>query len=571
MRSAFFGRARRVTTCTALALSAGMLLASPAVAEPAPRPAVETPQRDHTALKLDWPALSGAAKAGTAQAEAVVPPRFDVDGDGRTDLLNREWTGELYAVPSTAVSPTEAWTGYGGSSVLKNEIVPIGDLNGNGSPEVLTVSKYGQLELFSDATATQGWHQWTGNGWTIYNKVFSPGDVNGDGKADLMGRQHNGDLYLYLATGSLTAPFGPRAKVGTGWGLYDQIVGLGDNDGDGRGDVIGRTLGGQLFFYGSTGDKAAPFKGRVPVGTGWGTYNQIVPVDDQDGDGRADLLARDQQGTLWRYLGLGDGRLGPRAQVSYDRGARQVDQFSGSGAIAGSGKNAILARDKQGLIYRYFADNNGLLGKRYQASDENGWNSYNLSFASSLGPDTDADLLVTVQGYLYGDDGTILGSGWHVYNRVVGAGDLNGDGRGDVLARDAAGNLYLYRGNGEGTGFYARIKVGTGWAGYNAIVGAADYSGDGRPDVIARDGSGRLFLYRGTGSATAPFGARTQIGSGWTYARVVAPGDLNSDGKGDLLAVNAAGELWRYLGVGNGTFGPRFRIGTGFQTYNGVF
>ncbi|MFB6842981.1 FG-GAP repeat domain-containing protein [Streptomyces sp. NPDC056361] len=569
MRSAFSGRARRVSTCTALALSAGMLLASPAVAEPAPRPAAQLPQRGHTALKLDWSALSGAAKAGTAQADAVLAPRFDVDGDGRTDLLNREWTGQLYAVPSTAVSPTDPWTGFGGSTVLKSDIVPVGDLNGNGAPEVLTVSKYGQLELFSDATATSGSRQWVGNGWTIYNKVFSPGDVNGDGKADLMGRRHNGDLYLYLATGSLTAPFGPAAKVGNGWNTYDQVVGLGDNDGDGLGDVLARTLGGQLFFYGSSGDKATPFKPRRSVGTGWGTYNQVVPVDDQNGDGKADLIARDQEGTLWRYLGLGDGRLGPRAQVSYDRAARPVDQFSGSGAIAGSGKNAVLARDKAGTLYTYYSDNNGVLGKRYEGGT--GWNGYNLSFASSLGQDTDADFLKLVQGYLYGDDDTILGSGWQIYNKIAGAGDLNGDGKGDLLARDGAGNLYLYRGNGEATALHARIKVGTGWAGYNAIIGAGDYSGDGRPDVIARDGSGRLYLYRGTGDAYKPFGARTLIGTGWTYARIVAPGDLNSDGKADLLAVNGAGELWRYLGVGDGTFKPRFRIGTGFQTYNAMY
>lgn len=569
MRSAFSGRARRVTTCTALVLSAGMLLASPAVAEPAPRPAVELPQRDRTALKLDWSALSGTAEAGTAQADAVLPPRFDVDGDGRTDLLNREWNGSLYAVPSTAVSPTEAWIGYGGSTVLKNDIVPIGDLNGNGAPEVLTVSKYGQLELFSDATATSGTRQWVGNGWTIYNKVFSPGDVNGDGKADLIGRKHNGDLYLYLATGSLTAPFGPAAKVGNGWNLYDQVVGLGDNDGDGRGDVLARTLGGQLFFYGSTGDKAAPFKPRRAVGTGWGTYNQVVPVDDQNGDGRADLIARDQEGTLWRYLGLGDGRLGPRAQVSYDRAARPVDQFSGSGSIASSGKNAVLARDKSGQVFVYYSDNNGRLSKRYEGGT--GWNGYSLTWASSLGQDNEADFLPVVQGYLYGEGDTILGSGWHVYNKIAGIGDLNGDGRGDLLSRDAAGNLYLYRGNGEGTALHARIKVGTGWAGYNAIIGAGDYSGDGRPDVIARDGDGRLFLYRGTGVANTPFAARQQIGSGWTYARITAPGDLNSDGKADLLAVNGAGELWRYLGVGDGTFKPRYRIGTGFQTYNAMY
>jgi hypothetical protein len=52
---------------------------------------------------------------------------------------------------------------------------------------------------------------------------------------------------------------------------------------------------------------------------------------------------------------------------------------------------------------------------------------------------------------------------------LAGPGDLSGDGKSDVLARDAAGILWLYPGTG-GFGLQPRIKVGTGWSGMKAIV-----------------------------------------------------------------------------------------------------
>jgi hypothetical protein len=45
---------------------------------------------------------------------------------------------------------------------------------------------------------------------------------------------------------------------------------------------------------------------------------------------------------------------------------------------------------------------------------------------------------------------------------IVGVGDFNGDGHPDLVGRDAAGDLWLYPGNGAG-GFRAAVKIGRGW------------------------------------------------------------------------------------------------------------
>ncbi|WP_322899750.1 FG-GAP-like repeat-containing protein, partial [Actinacidiphila rubida] len=57
-----------------------------------------------------------------------------------------------------------------------------------------------------------------------------------------------------------------------------------------------------------------------------------------------------------------------------------------------------------------------------------------------------------------------------------------------------------------------------GWNAYTLMAGTGDVTGDGRADLVARDASGALWLYKGTGSASAPFAARTKVGAGWnTY------------------------------------------------------
>lgn len=52
---------------------------------------------------------------------------------------------------------------------------------------------------------------------------------------------------------------------------------------------------------------------------------------------------------------------------------------------------------------------------------------------------------------------------------VVGAGDLNSDGKADLIARDASGVLWLYQGRGDGS-FLARTKIGPGWNMFDSLI-----------------------------------------------------------------------------------------------------
>ncbi|MFI6963473.1 FG-GAP repeat domain-containing protein [Streptomyces sp. NPDC050255] len=568
-------RAGRIAACTALVLSAGMLLAAPASADDtAPR---------RTAVEQSAPAIGElpslslpkhpAKKSGAAGVEgaaaAVVPakPRLDLDGDGYSETMYRAIDGKVYVEPSTGADSYE-YSIYGADGVQLKDLVAPGDLDGNGSPELLTLTASGTLSLYQSQSTSSSYATWSGQGWAMYNKLVSGGDLTGDGRGDLLARTPSGELYLYAANGAVDSnPFRSRVKVGNGWGVYDQLVGANDVTGDGIGDLFTRSTAGELYFYAGTGNAAKPFAGRVKVGNGWNGYNQIIAVDDANGDGLGDIVARTTAGAMYYYESTGVGSFLTRSGGG--GGWYVASLFVGAGGNPDFGKNEMLGLDTKGNLYWYYPKNNGLLAARQQVGKN--WGGANITFPSALTSNGRADLLELYAGTLYNGD-YVIGKGWGVYNSLVGPGDLSGDGKGDLLARTSGGTLYLYRGNGSGAWFASRIKVGGGWDAYNKLVGAGDYNGDGLTDLLARSKSGYLYLYPGTGVASKPFKARQTIGGGWnTYKKLAAPGDINGDGKADLVGVDAKGDLYRYTSTGTGKFGARARVGGGWATYVNLY
>ncbi|MEV4334141.1 VCBS repeat-containing protein [Streptomyces sp. NPDC049597] len=284
-----------------------------------------------------------------------------------------------------------------------------------------------------------------------------------------------------------------------------------------------------------------------------------------------------------------------------DRYVRQAGDFSTEGAPVFP-RHHLLARDTSGQLYLYHGKGTATTPFFSRILVGGGWQTYNkltrlsplaedLSYAPGTAPAGAArgrgDLVARDStGYLWYYDRQFghgkpyatrvkVGGGWNIYNQLTGAGDVNRDGRMDVVARDATGALWLYKGTG-GAGsarFATRTKIGGGWQIYNQLTAGADLNGDGRPDLLARDTSGVLWLYKGTGSATAPYTTRVKAGSGWNiYSRLSLTGDLTDDGKADAVARDTSGVLWLYKGTGSATapFAVRTGIGSGWNIYNAV-
>jgi hypothetical protein len=128
--------------------------------------------------------------------------------------------------------------------------------------------------------------------------------------------------------------------------------------------------------------------------------------------------------------------------------------------------------------------------------------------------------------------------------RAAGGGaagrDFTGDHRPDIIARSASsGGLYLYRHSGSlnGTGTYAAARLlDSGW-GSMRWIGAADLSGDGLADVVSIDGAGvmRVAVNVG-GTRLAP---NRIINYGWDITELVMVTDYDGDGYDDLMASTA--------------------------------
>ena len=250
-----------------------------------------------------------------------------------------------------------------------------------------------------------------------------------------------------------------------------------DWSGDGNGDVLAIDPNGALLMYRGNGVGRFAPGGGLAIGSGWGSFTALLATPDFSGDGKPDLLARRSDGGLLMYRGDGDGGFVTGTGELIGSGWQGFTGLLAPADFSGDGKPDVLARQPDGTLLMYRGNRAG------------GW----------------------VTG-----TGEKIGSGWQGFTALLAPGDFSGDGKSDVLARQPDGTLLMYRGNGAGgwvTG--AGEKIGSGWQGFTALAAGGDFSGDGYPDVLARQSDGALLMYRGNGSGGWITGRGEPIGAGW--------------------------------------------------------
>lgn len=262
----------------------------------------------HNGATSQNPYTSRAA-AGTGWPVGQPLLLADATGDDRPDLIAQ--TGDRLVIhPHGGATTGNVWGGTaieaGSGWDFANTMIT-GDVTGDGRPDLLARVHRGDLWVYPNDGETPWVQRFSaGNRWTYEDQLLL-GDVTGDGNPDLVARDPraaNGTLWLYPGTGATDAdPWtAPRTFAGTGWNLATALA-LGDLTGDGRPDVLLRDRGGELWVYPHSG-LAGPGNPwtvqRRWVGSGWTTARELR-LADVDGDGRADLIDLERDGTLWVY------------------------------------------------------------------------------------------------------------------------------------------------------------------------------------------------------------------------------------------------------------------------------
>jgi len=446
--------------------------------------------------------------------------------------------------------------------------VAAGDFNGDGRPDLAVTNQNGLSVLLNDGNGGfQPRVNYTLVTGTNPQSVIA-GDFNGDGKMDLaVANQGAGTVSIYIGNGSggfadpisYTAGTNPRRVISV------------DLNGDGKQDLVVVNSG-------------PPSGVSVLIGNGNGTFQTAkffaagsvslsVAVGDFNGDGKPDLaVANEGSDNISVLLGNGDGTFKTAVNYNLDLPGLSVSPTAVvTGDFNGDGKLdlAVATPNHQDVAV--------LLGKgdgtfhtavHYGLDDPNFVNGNNVLATADLNGDGHPDLVLA---NLSSDHVTVLlgpGDGTFPSSKSYAAGpepigvaiaDFNGDGKPDIAAADNTvdGVVAVLFGNGDGTLQAAPLSRAGSIPGSFAV---GDFNGDGIMDIVTASplssvaggiGSGVLILGNGDGTFQAP-----KI---WTTSGVssVALGDVNGDGKLDLVETNATpgnGNVAVLLGKGDGTF-----------------
>jgi hypothetical protein len=507
-----------------------------------------------------------------------------------------------------------------------------GDVNGDGYSDVLTGAPlfdkgeinegcvFGYYGSVGGASAQAG-IELDGNqpGAQMGHALAAAGDVNGDGYADVLigayqydkGQTNEGVSAVYhgSAQGLAAIAFSVQESDQVEGRMGFSIASAGDVNGDGYSDII---IGAPLFDKGQSDEGAAfvwmgganiisniasKIEGdKQSIQFGW----SLTHIGDVNGDGFDDVAisannydnGQEREGAAFVYHGSPSGLAKvPATVIESNQNLASLGTVSGAGDVNGDGYADLLigvplyGDNNAGAAFIYHGSSAGINKVANTAifgpPEEDAQFGNSVACAGDVNGDGFGDIIIGALGVditqQYLDEGAafvyhgsltginttyatkISGSvnGFNMGHSVSGAGDVNGDGFSDVIVgnpffgdgQDYEGAAFVYAGSSGGVKLPAMSILQSNTAGSRLgsdVSSAGDINGDGYGDLAVgapwytqgQQEEGAVFIYYGNSSGTLQNPAIIEGNKPLAYigSSVSAAGDINGDGYSDVLA-----------------------------------
>jgi hypothetical protein len=387
--------------------------------------------------------------------------RNDFNGDGRSDLLLRSEDGGW--ITDWLGTANGGFTTNGTLSTIffsrDWNVAGIGDFNGDGRDDLLLQRDDGWLTNWL-GTANGGFVD-NGLSSTLYVSAdwhtAGTGDFNGDGRDDILLMNDAGWVTNWLGT---TA--GGFANNGANTALHFSpdwhIAGTGDFNGDGRSDFLLRNDAGWVTNWLGT-----PNGGFINNGVNTSLYFnndwKVAGVGDFNGDGRDDILLRNDAGWVTNWLGTANGGFtnnGANAAVYLS----PAWHIAGTGDFNGDGKADIQLRSGDGWLTDWLGTSSGGFvnnGANFSMYTANSWQvqgdrNENVNPITG-GPGSDVLIGTWERDEIHGNEGddSLSGLGGDdVLDGGAGRDVIHGGAGNDLIVSDqSADNDLLYGDSGR--------------------------------------------------------------------------------------------------------------------------
>jgi uncharacterized protein with LGFP repeats len=455
------------------------------------------------------------SSTGWASMTAVVASP-DLTGDGRADLVARNAGG------TTRVYP--------------------GDGAGKFSSGIRPTTKFKRVTLITAA-----------------------GDLNRDRRNDLVAVRRSDDrlvAYLGRGKGRFDKRLLPQVLAG-----YDLLTGAGDVTGDSRPDLVGRDSDGRLYIH-----RGGKLSQRIAIRGTYTSLDSIAGFGDYTRDGRADLVLRTaKKGKAYVLPSRGDGTFGHL--IGPLKSVRGLEDITSGGQTTGFRTPDLVARSGDRLVVvasrgTYHSSRPIATGTSLASSDlllnVGDWDGDGNGDLVTRAASTGSLELRRGNGRGQFVAPVTLGTGFGSVSHLAAVGDMTGDGNPDLMGQPAGQGMRIYPGRG-----LSGLGVSYGAAGAISVdryFGVGRWDTDGAPDALARKGDTlKVYLGNGPGGLT---GSRTLSLDISGYDWVGGIGNLRGKAHPGLIVRNAkTGDLWSIAATASRFAKPRF-LAESFEGYD---